>query len=50
MTFDELWRDYLQPLLADYIRGMFNEENIMNRFESAYYGNSSELGEDNEET
>ncbi|HCZ1035027.1 TPA: AAA family ATPase, partial [Staphylococcus aureus] len=50
MTFEELWKDYLQPLLEDYIRGMFNEENIMNRFESAYYGNSSELGEDNEET
>lgn len=49
MTFDELWKDYLQPLLADYIRGMFNEEDIMNKFESAYYSNSSELGENNEE-
>lgn len=49
MTFDELWKDYLQPLLADYIRGMFNEEDIMNKFESAYYSNSSKLGENNEE-
>ncbi|HHM2960096.1 MrcB family domain-containing protein [Staphylococcus epidermidis] len=49
MTFEELWKDYLQPLLADYIRGMFNEEDIMNKFESAYYSNTSELGENNEE-
>jgi len=34
--FDELWNDYLQPLLEEYIRGIFNERDIMNRFKKAY--------------
>lgn len=36
LTFDQLWTDYLHPLLQEYIRGMYNEEGIMNRFEKAY--------------
>jgi len=36
LTFDQLWTDYLQPLLQDYIQGMYDEEDIMKRFAKAY--------------
>jgi 5-methylcytosine-specific restriction protein B len=36
LNFDELWTDYLQPLLQEYIRGMYDEKGIMNRFAKAY--------------
>lgn len=36
LDFDSLWTDYLQPLLQDYVRGMYDEEGIMNRFAKAY--------------
>lgn len=36
LTFDQLWTDYLHPLLQEYIRGMYDEEGIMNRFDDAY--------------
>ena len=36
LTFDQLWTDYLQPLLQEYIHGMYDEESIMNRFAKAY--------------
>lgn len=36
LTFDELWTDCLKPLLQDYIRGMYDEEGIMERFARAY--------------
>lgn len=36
IDFKSLWSDYLEPLLYDYIQGMPNEAEIMNRFESAY--------------
>lgn len=36
LTFDQLWTDYLQPLLQDYIRGMYDEASIMQRFAKAY--------------
>lgn len=36
LTFDQLWTDYLRPLLHEYIRGMYDEKGIMNRFEKAY--------------
>ena len=34
--FDELWTDYLQPLLQDYVRGLNDEEECMKRFARAY--------------
>lgn len=37
ISFDNLWDDYLQPLLQEYVRGMYDEQNIMARFEEAYY-------------
>lgn len=36
LSFEELWTDYLKPLLQDYVRGLYDEEGIMKRFESAY--------------
>ena len=36
LTFDQLWTDYLQPLLQEYVQGMYDEESIMNRFAKAY--------------
>lgn len=34
--FDELWTDYLEPLLQEYVRGMYNEKEIMKNFKAAY--------------
>lgn len=36
MTFEQLWTDYLEPLLREYVRGMYNEKGIMSRFARAY--------------
>ena len=41
LGFDQLWTDYLQPLLKEYVQGMYDEEGIMSRFAKAYgYGES----------
>lgn len=37
LSFDELWEDYIRPLLREYVHGLYNEENIMQRFKAAYY-------------
>ena len=44
LTFDQLWRDYLQPLLQEYVRGMYDEDGIMERFEKGY-GYTGDSGE-----
>lgn len=36
LTFDQLWTDHLQPLLQEYVRGMYNEEELMEKFAKAY--------------
>lgn len=36
LDFDQLWTDYLQPLLQEYVQGMYDEASIMNRFAKAY--------------
>ena len=33
---DELWDDYLEPLLKEYVRGMNAEKEIMENFKNAY--------------
>lgn len=39
LGFDQLWTDYLQPLLKEYVQGMYDEEGLMSRFAKAYgYG------------
>ncbi|WP_219336560.1 McrB family protein [Alloscardovia macacae] len=52
LSFDQLWTDHLQPLLHDYIQGMYYEEGIMSRFEKAYgyrkpiVGDTDEIAQD----
>ena len=36
IDFDQLWTDYLKPLLQEYIRGLHGESEIMDGFEKAY--------------
>lgn len=48
LTFDQLWTDYLQPLLREYIQGMYDEEGIMNRFAKAYGYKKPAEGDDDE--
>ena len=48
LDFDQLWTDYLQPLLQDYIQGMYDEEGIMNRFARAYGYQKPARGDANE--
>ena len=49
LNFDQLWTDYLCPLLQEYIRGMYDEAAIMKRFAQAY-GYSSDNQEVENET
>ena len=48
LDFDQLWTDYLQPLLQEYIQGMYDEEGIMNRFARAYGYQKPARGDVNE--
>lgn len=50
LTFDQLWTDYLQPLLKEYVQGMHDEDGIMNRFAKAYGYKKTPEGEANETT
>lgn len=36
LGFNALWEDYLCPLLQEYVRGLYDENGIMNKFASAY--------------
>ena len=47
---DQLWNEYLQPLLQDYIRGMYEENNIMRKFAKAYRYVDSQSGNDDDRT
>jgi hypothetical protein len=39
LSFDQLWTDYLEPLLWEYVNGMYDDKAIMQRFAEAYgYG------------
>ena len=48
LDFDRLWTDYLQPLLQEYIQGMYDEDGIMNRFARAYGYQKPARGDANE--
>lgn len=50
VDFDRLWTDYLQPLLREYIQGMYDEAGIMQRFAKAYGYPSPLRGELHETT
>ena len=36
MSFDKLWEDYLEPLLQEYVQGMYDEKKLMQDFAKAY--------------
>ena len=36
VEFSELWSDYLEPLLQDYVKGMPNEAELLKEFKKAY--------------
>lgn len=43
LDFNQLWTDYLQPLLHDYVQGIYDEKSIMKKFAKAYgYENPDE--------
>lgn len=50
LDFDQLWTDYLQPLLQEYIQGMYDEEGLMSRFAKAYGYKKPAEGDVNEAT
>ena len=31
LNFDQLWTDYLQPLLHEYVQGMYDEDSLLSR-------------------
>ena len=45
LSVEQLWTDYLSPLLQDYVRGMYDEENIMNNFAKAYGYTVAQVGD-----
>ena len=50
LDFDQLWTDYLQPLLQEYMQGMYDEEGIMKRFAKAYGYQNPSRGDAHEAT
>lgn len=48
LNFDQLWTDYLKPLLQEYIQGMYDEAGLMNRFAKAYGYKEAAEGDVNE--
>lgn len=48
LTFDQLWTDYLQPLLQEYVQGMYDDKGIMNKFAKAYGYKKPDEGDANE--
>ena len=50
LDFDRLWTDYLQPLLQEYVQGMYDEKGMMDCFAKAYGYQSPNPGDTNEAT
>lgn len=36
LNFNDFWTDYLEPLLQEYVRGLYDEKSIMKKFARAY--------------
>ena len=47
LDFNPLWEDYLQPLLQEYIQGLYNEAEIMTNFANAYGYKEDKIGDAN---
>ena len=50
LSAEQLWTDYLLPLLQDYIRGMHDEEGIMKKFAMAYEYIRPQVGDSDDGT
>lgn len=50
LNFDQLWTDCLKPLLQEYIQGMYDQNEIMKRFERAYGYSDTDKDNYNEAT
>ena len=50
LNFDQLWTDYLQPLLHEYVQGMYDEEGLVSRFAKAYGYQKPSKGDTGEDT
>lgn len=48
LDFDRLWTDYLQPLLQEYVQGIYDEKGLMDCFAKAYGYQSPNPGDTNE--
>jgi len=48
LSFDRLWIDDLEPLLADYVRGMAGEDELMQNFSKAYGYGIPEIEDDDD--
>lgn len=49
-SIDELWSDYLYPLLSEYVRGFYNEKELLNSFYNAYYSSVPMMDDSDEVT
>lgn len=47
LDFDQLWTDYLQPLLQEYSRGLYDEAAVMEKFAEAYGASRATQGDTN---
>ncbi len=50
LEFEDLWTDYLCPLLQDYVRGMYDEKGRMENFAKAYGYVKTQAGEEDDTT
>ena len=50
LDFDQLWTDYLQPLLQEYVQGMYDEDGLMKKFAKAYGYQEPSRGDADETT
>ena len=48
LSFDKLWTDYLEPLLQEYVRGMYKESDIIQQLKDAYYSNNNKTSTEGE--
>lgn len=48
ITFEQLWTDYLEPLLQEYVQGMYDEAGIMAGFAKAYGYKKPNEGDQND--
>lgn len=44
ISFDELWNDYLEPLLKDYVQGMYRDKGTIEKLKDAYFNVESSNG------